>query len=101
MTRRDNADGQPIGFVLISSDISEKMQAEEQLRTASQYARSLIEASLDPLVMVRVPCSVPAAWGEKVTLIVQEPCAATWLPQVLVSPKSALAEMLMASAAEP
>ncbi|MBI3193322.1 MAG: PAS domain-containing protein, partial [Ignavibacteriae bacterium] len=33
-------------------DISEKKQAEEQLRYASQYARSLIEASLDPLVTI-------------------------------------------------
>jgi hypothetical protein len=32
----------------MSSDISEKKQAEEKLRSASQYARSLIEASLDP-----------------------------------------------------
>ncbi len=45
-------DGQPIGFLLMSNDISEKTQAEEQLRTASQYARSLIEASLDPLVTI-------------------------------------------------
>ena len=52
VTRRDDADGQPIGFLLISRDISEKMQAEEQLRTAFQYARSLIEATVDPLVMV-------------------------------------------------
>jgi PAS domain S-box-containing protein len=36
----------------MSSDISEKKQAEEQLRTTSQYARSLIEASLDPLVTI-------------------------------------------------
>jgi PAS domain S-box-containing protein len=36
----------------MSSDISEKRQAEEQLRSASQYARSLVEASLDPLVTI-------------------------------------------------
>jgi PAS domain S-box-containing protein len=36
----------------MSSDISEKRQAEAQLRSASQYARSLIEASLDPLVTI-------------------------------------------------
>ena len=36
----------------MSNDISEKKQAEEQLRTASQYARSLIEASVDPLVTI-------------------------------------------------
>ena len=52
VTRREDTDGHPIGFLLISRDISEKMRAEEQLRTASQYARSLIEASVDPLVMV-------------------------------------------------
>ena len=52
MTRRDDAYGQPIGFLLISNDISEKMRADEQLRTASQYARSLIEASVDPLLTI-------------------------------------------------
>src|SRR5438874_6028668 len=36
----------------MSNDISEKKQAEEQLRYASQYSRSLIEASLDPLVTI-------------------------------------------------
>jgi PAS domain S-box-containing protein len=33
-------------------DITERKQAEEQLRKTSQYARSLIEASLDPLVTI-------------------------------------------------
>jgi PAS domain S-box-containing protein len=36
----------------MSTDISEKKHAEEQLRHTSQYARSLIEASLDPLVTI-------------------------------------------------
>ena len=52
VTRRDDASGNPIGYLIISSDISEKRQAEEQLRAASQYARSLIEASLDPLMTI-------------------------------------------------
>src|SRR6185295_6090847 len=52
ITRRDDAAGHPIGFLLMSTDISDKKQAEEQLRTASQYARSLVEASLDPLVTI-------------------------------------------------
>ena len=52
MTRRDDASGQPIGFLLISNDISEKIQADEQIRTALQYARSLIEASVDPLLTI-------------------------------------------------
>src|SRR5581483_9497115 len=52
VTRRNDASGRPIGYLLMSNDISEKKQAEEQLRSASQYARSLIEASLDPLVTI-------------------------------------------------
>ncbi len=52
VTRRNDAAGNPIGYLLMSSDISEKKRAEEQLRSASQYARSLIEASLDPLVTI-------------------------------------------------
>ena len=52
VTRRDDASGRPIGYLLMSTDISEKKRAEQQLRSASQYARSLIEASLDPLVTI-------------------------------------------------
>ncbi len=52
VTRRNDASGNPIGYLLMSNDISEKKQADEQLRQAAQYARSLIEASLDPLVTI-------------------------------------------------
>ena len=52
VTRRDDSSGRPIGYLLMSTDITEKKQAEEKLRYASQYARSLIEASLDPLVTI-------------------------------------------------
>ena len=52
ITRRNDASGNPVGYLLMSSDISEKKQAEAQLVSASQYARSLIEASLDPLVTI-------------------------------------------------
>jgi PAS domain S-box-containing protein len=52
VTRRDDALGHPVGFLLMSEDISEKRLAEDQVRSASQYARSLIEASLDPLVTI-------------------------------------------------
>ena len=52
MTRRDDSLGRPIGFLLMSHDISETRLAEEQLRSAAQYARSLIEASRDPLVTI-------------------------------------------------
>jgi diguanylate cyclase (GGDEF)-like protein/PAS domain S-box-containing protein len=40
------------GAVLRVGDITERRRAEEQLRLASVYARSLIEASLDPLVTI-------------------------------------------------
>jgi PAS domain S-box-containing protein len=52
VTRRNDSSGHPIGYLLMSNDISEKKQAEEQLRQASQYARSLVESSLDPLVTI-------------------------------------------------
>ena len=52
VTRRDDPAGQPTGFLLMSNDISGKMQVEEQLRTTVQYARSLLEATADPLVMI-------------------------------------------------
>ncbi len=52
VTRRIDGSGRPIGYLLMSNDISEKKQAEEQIRQASQYARTLVEASLDPLVTI-------------------------------------------------
>jgi PAS domain S-box-containing protein len=52
VTRRDDSLGHPIGFLLMGEDISEKKLAEDQLRSASEYARSLIEASRDPLVTI-------------------------------------------------
>ncbi|MBI4524185.1 MAG: PAS domain S-box protein [Deltaproteobacteria bacterium] len=52
VTRRNDPSGRPIGYLLMSTDITEKKQSEEKLHYASQYARSLIEASLDPLVTI-------------------------------------------------
>src|SRR5207249_2705798 len=46
------ADGNVIGGSSIARDITERRRAEEQARATSQYARSLIEASLDPLVTI-------------------------------------------------
>lgn len=47
-----DAQGKPLRMIGTNIDISERKQAEEQLRAASQYTRSLIEASLDPLVTI-------------------------------------------------
>ncbi len=52
VTRRNDPAGQPVGYLVMSSDITERKQVEEQLRYASLYGRSLIEASLDPLVTI-------------------------------------------------
>jgi PAS domain S-box-containing protein len=45
ITPRHDASGRPIGFLLISKDISDEIRL-------TQYARSLIEASVDPLVTI-------------------------------------------------
>ncbi len=44
--------GKIVGVSSISRDITERKRADEQIHAASQYARSLIEASLDPLVTI-------------------------------------------------
>ncbi len=45
LTPRHDPTGKPIGFLLISKDISDEIRL-------TQYARSLIEASVDPLVTI-------------------------------------------------
>lgn len=44
-------DGSPL-ILEMDIDVTRQRKTEEQLRTASQYARSLLEASLDPLVTI-------------------------------------------------
>lgn len=48
---RDEA-GEVQGVFAAAREITERKRAEEQLRAASLYARSLIEASIDPLVTI-------------------------------------------------
>ncbi len=52
VTALRDADDTIIGYLLIGSDNTARKQADDRLRTASQYARSLIEASPDPLVTI-------------------------------------------------
>jgi PAS domain S-box-containing protein len=47
-----DSEGKLIGVSSIGRDITERARADEKLRAASLYARSLIEASLDPLVTI-------------------------------------------------
>ena len=48
---RDEA-GEVIGVFAVARDITERKKAEEAIRFANAYNRSLIEASLDPLVTI-------------------------------------------------
>jgi PAS domain S-box-containing protein len=47
-----DADGKVMGVFAAARDITERTRMEEELRAASLYARSLLEASLDPLVTI-------------------------------------------------
>ncbi len=47
-----DAAGKTMGVVLIARDITDRKEADDKMRAASQYARTLIEASLDPLVTI-------------------------------------------------
>ena len=52
ITPRRDSKGKAIGFLLISKDISDEIRLTEELKATQYYARSLIEASLDPLVTI-------------------------------------------------
>jgi PAS domain S-box-containing protein len=47
-----DASGKAIRLIGTNYDITERKRMEEELRSASLYARSLIEASIDPLVTI-------------------------------------------------
>jgi PAS domain S-box-containing protein len=52
ITPRCDSSGKPIGYLLISKDITAEVRLTEELKATQYYARSLIEASLDPLVTI-------------------------------------------------
>lgn len=47
-----DSEGNIVGAIESIRDITERKEAEEQIRTVSLYVRSLIEASLDPLITI-------------------------------------------------
>jgi PAS domain S-box-containing protein len=47
-----DTNGNVLGVFAAARDITERKQAEQATQAASQYARSLLEASLDPLVTI-------------------------------------------------
>ncbi|HEY6843844.1 MAG TPA: PAS domain-containing protein, partial [Thermoanaerobaculia bacterium] len=50
ITPRRDTNGQPIGFLLISKDISGEIKLTEQLKSTQFYTRSLIESNIDALM---------------------------------------------------
>ena len=52
ITPRRDASGKAIGFLLISKDISNEIRLTEELKATQFYTRSLIESSIDALIMI-------------------------------------------------
>jgi len=50
VTPRRDASGRPIGFLLMSKDISGEVRATEELREQQAYTRGLVEANIDALM---------------------------------------------------
>src|SRR5712692_5642200 len=50
LTPRRDASGRPIGFLLISKDISNEIRLTEELQATQFYTRSLIESNIDALM---------------------------------------------------
>jgi PAS domain S-box-containing protein len=50
ITPRRDAAGRPIGYLLISKDISDEIRLTEELRATQFYTRSLIESNIDALM---------------------------------------------------
>jgi PAS domain S-box-containing protein len=50
LTPRRDASGKPIGYLLISKDISEEIRLTEELKANQFYTRSLIESNIDALM---------------------------------------------------
>ncbi|MGQ0520553.1 MAG: PAS domain S-box protein [Actinomycetota bacterium] len=49
-TPRTDADGKPVGFLLISKDVSEEQRLTKELQATQFYTRSLIESNIDALM---------------------------------------------------
>ncbi|RYE76708.1 MAG: PAS domain S-box protein, partial [Myxococcales bacterium] len=49
---RIDGESSSLGVAWIARDITERQRADEKVRAASEYARNLIESSLDPLVTI-------------------------------------------------
>jgi PAS domain S-box-containing protein len=50
ITPRHDAGGRPLGYLMISKDISDEMRLTKELEATQQYTRSLIESNIDALM---------------------------------------------------
>ena len=50
ITPRRDVSGRPVGFLLISKDVSDEIRRTEELRASQYYTRSLIESNIDALM---------------------------------------------------
>src|ERR1041385_4765312 len=50
ITPRRDAAGRPVGFLLISKDITDEIRLTEELQSTQYYTRSLIESNIDALM---------------------------------------------------
>ena len=67
-TVRRDASGQPVGLLIISSDISDELRLTKQLETARSYAQSLLESAPDAMVIVDVSGVISLVNAETETL---------------------------------
>jgi PAS domain S-box-containing protein len=89
---RDDA-GKVQGVFAAARDVTERKQMEEQLREASQYARSLLEASLDPLVTIGADGKITDVntATEKVTGVTREKLIGSDFSDYFTEPEKAIA----------
>ena len=91
MTALRDKDGVIRGFSKVTRDLTERNQTAEALKKASAYTRSLIEASLDPLVTISPEGKITDVNGatEKVTGCLREQLIGTDFSGYFTAPDKA------------
>jgi rsbT co-antagonist protein RsbR len=84
-------DGSLIGFSKVTRDLTEREEQQEKVRKAGAYSRSLIEASLDPLVTISPDGKITDVNGatEKVTGLTRAELIGTDFSDYFTSPQKA------------
>jgi PAS domain S-box-containing protein len=91
ITPRRDSSGKAIGFLLMSKDVSAEIRLTEELKATQFYARSLIEASLDPLVTISPEGKITDvnAASVQVTGVAREKLIGTDFSDYFTEPKQA------------